>query len=315
MDLLQLQYFQAIAKCGSMTKAARMLFVTQPNLSICMTRLEEDIGVKLFERRKGKITLTENGRIFLEYVDRALDDLDTGIETLRQRENISSRSIRLVSSQPDIISDVLHLSYPPEGRIPIKEMTCPNEDVCDMVLGKSVDLGLLYGTPRSNALEYSEIARSERVLALNKNNPLAAGKSVSLSELTAESFICNHCRDDMQMYEDIRREKGISLHVRHECDHLHMEITLLCVSAGVSILPVSALRKMLRDSPDLPVTGVRIADELPPAVLGAVRSRGTRLSPAALDFLSHMEELFRDDEREAQAWMDKRLREEPDRQT
>lgn len=55
MDLLQLQYFRAIAEYENMTKAAQALFVSQPNLSNSMSRLEADLGVKLFERRRGSI--------------------------------------------------------------------------------------------------------------------------------------------------------------------------------------------------------------------------------------------------------------------
>lgn len=68
MDLLQLQYFRAIAQHENMTKAAEALFVSQPNLSTSMSRLESDLDVKLFERRRGKISLTPEGRLFLEHV-------------------------------------------------------------------------------------------------------------------------------------------------------------------------------------------------------------------------------------------------------
>lgn len=48
MDLLQLQYFRTIAQYENLTKAAQALFVSQPNLSTSLSRLEDDLGVKLF---------------------------------------------------------------------------------------------------------------------------------------------------------------------------------------------------------------------------------------------------------------------------
>ena len=81
MDLLQLQYFRTIAQYENLTKAAQALFVSQPNLSTSLSRLEEDLGVKLFERRRGKIALTSNGKLFLTYVERVLGELDNGITT------------------------------------------------------------------------------------------------------------------------------------------------------------------------------------------------------------------------------------------
>ena len=51
MELSQLRYFIAVAKLGNMSKAAETLFVSQPNLSTSISRLEEEVGVPLFERR------------------------------------------------------------------------------------------------------------------------------------------------------------------------------------------------------------------------------------------------------------------------
>ena len=50
MELSQLRYFIAVAKLGNMSKAAETLFVSQPNLSTSISRLEEEVGVPLFER-------------------------------------------------------------------------------------------------------------------------------------------------------------------------------------------------------------------------------------------------------------------------
>ena len=59
MDFTVLKYFQAVARNGNMTKTARELYITQPNLSKRIAQLEEEIGVPLFEHRKGKIVLND----------------------------------------------------------------------------------------------------------------------------------------------------------------------------------------------------------------------------------------------------------------
>ena len=107
MDLLKLQYFKAVAETENLTRAAKLLYVTQPNLSVSITRLEEELGVALFQRRRGKITLTANGKIFLEYVDQVFRSLDEGVQAVRSAEAANAQYIRIASSTPDFIGDLL----------------------------------------------------------------------------------------------------------------------------------------------------------------------------------------------------------------
>ena len=82
MDFTVLKYFQAVARNGNMTKTARELYITQPNLSKRIAQLEEEIGVPLFEHRKGKIVLNDYGRMFLSSVDIAFAELKAGMENV-----------------------------------------------------------------------------------------------------------------------------------------------------------------------------------------------------------------------------------------
>ena len=82
MELSQLRYFMAVAELGNMSKAAQALFVSKPNLSTSISRLEEEVGVPLFDRRRGKIVLNQNGELLLESVKRAVNTLDAGVREI-----------------------------------------------------------------------------------------------------------------------------------------------------------------------------------------------------------------------------------------
>lgn len=77
MELLQLKYFKAVAECGKIKTAAEQLFVSSPALSASISRLESDLGVKLFDRSNNRIVLNEQGRIFLHYVDLVFTNLES----------------------------------------------------------------------------------------------------------------------------------------------------------------------------------------------------------------------------------------------
>lgn len=68
MDFRDLQYVIAVADCGSITEAAKKLYISQPSLSYIISKIEQDIGVQLFYRKNYPLTLTYAGE---KYVDTA----------------------------------------------------------------------------------------------------------------------------------------------------------------------------------------------------------------------------------------------------
>ena len=78
ISLLQLQYFCALAKGGSLTSTAEKLFISQSTLSAAITKLEKEVGVPLFDRDKGKIQLNRAGAAYLRHIHAALLELEQG---------------------------------------------------------------------------------------------------------------------------------------------------------------------------------------------------------------------------------------------
>lgn len=118
MDLLQLQYFITIAECQHITKAANQLRVSQPSLSNTLSRIENELGAKLFDRQGRNIVLNDYGKILLAHaktIFRELDNITTEINELKvqQSNTITIGSVdsvyvkdwlpAFIESHPDII--------------------------------------------------------------------------------------------------------------------------------------------------------------------------------------------------------------------
>ena len=73
LELYQLVQLLAIAECGTISKAAEQLHLSQPALSRSMQKLEEELQVTLFDRQKNKITLNKNGRLAVEQARRVVE--------------------------------------------------------------------------------------------------------------------------------------------------------------------------------------------------------------------------------------------------
>ncbi len=84
IDYDQLRQFIAVAEEGTLSAAAQALFLSQPALTRSMQRLEEELGVALFDRAKSKVSLNENGRFFLGLCKKLTQDLEESVVRLRE---------------------------------------------------------------------------------------------------------------------------------------------------------------------------------------------------------------------------------------
>ena len=79
MELRQLEYFQMASRLKNITRAARKLRVSQPNITVAIKKLEAELGVQLFDRSQKQLTLTPEGRVFLKRIEVALRNIDDAI--------------------------------------------------------------------------------------------------------------------------------------------------------------------------------------------------------------------------------------------
>ena len=84
MELRHLRYFITVAQEQSFTRAAEKLFTAQPSLSQQIKDLEQEVGVNLFERSSRKIQLTDEGKAFLIYAEKALENAKLAVASARQ---------------------------------------------------------------------------------------------------------------------------------------------------------------------------------------------------------------------------------------
>lgn len=84
MELQQLKYFKTVASIGKITDAAEALFISAPALSTSISRLEKELGTKLFDRTSNRITLNAQGKILLKYVNQIFSKLESAKQELQQ---------------------------------------------------------------------------------------------------------------------------------------------------------------------------------------------------------------------------------------
>lgn len=97
MELQQLKYFKTVAEIGKISDAAQALFISAPALSTSVSRLEEELGTKLFDRTNNRIILNKQGQILLRYVNQIFSTLESAKSELRQSAMLQGQHVSLAT--------------------------------------------------------------------------------------------------------------------------------------------------------------------------------------------------------------------------
>ena len=108
IELSLLYYFKTVAEQENITKAAELLYISQPALSKAIAKLEKSLDVTLFERRKGRISLSAMGRVYYEYVSSAFQVLETGEKKLEEIKQTSAETVSIASPVAGVLQELIY---------------------------------------------------------------------------------------------------------------------------------------------------------------------------------------------------------------
>ncbi len=187
MNLSQLQYFVKLAELQHFTKAAEQLYITQPTLSNAISKLEDELGVPLFEREGRKVHLTKYGRDFCGYASQALDCLEQGKALAKEQSGTHTGNIDIgtVYTIQDSYLPALIRSYREKfGQGPIVNMfqglTSPL--IVDLEADR-YDIAFCAFMPNHDDLSFTHVLSQSLAVMVHKSHPLASRQSLSLSDL------------------------------------------------------------------------------------------------------------------------------------
>lgn len=108
LELIQLEHLAAVARYGTLSRAAEALHTSQPVLSRTMQKLEEELQVSLFDRQKNKLTLNQNGEIAVRHAENVLEEVRRMVHEVRSFDR-SQRTILIGSCAPAPLWELLPL--------------------------------------------------------------------------------------------------------------------------------------------------------------------------------------------------------------
>ncbi|MGC7871282.1 LysR family transcriptional regulator [Desulfosporosinus sp. SYSU MS00001] len=290
MEWTQFQYFQVVAQLQHFTKAAETLNLSQPALSRSIARLEGELGVPLFERQGRTVVLNSYGRIFLNRVNRAIQEITLGQQEIEDLIDPFQGSVSLgfIHSQgSNLVPDLLgsfRKNFPEVRFMLYQNLT---SQVLDQLEAGDIDFCFCARPIARENVHWIRLFTEEIILIVPREHPLAQRKTVKLAELSEELFIA--FKKDVSLGEIIDRlfqEAGITPKVTFEGEEIGTIMGLVAAKLGIALIPKVKAFDMSG------LSQVHVSAPLCQRVIGMAWVEGRYLSPAAKRFKEFVMEHF-----------------------
>lgn len=245
MELRQLHYFIAVAEELNFTNAAQKLHIAQQPVSIQIKKLEDEIGVKLFDRTTRQVILTPAGNIFLEEVRQMFRHLDKAIEGAkisgkgnRIKINLGYESATTCRILPTYIKRI-HNKLP-KIRIELHELEA--HEIYHKIHNGDIDLGLMFLDKEYLKFEEFEIKKlgvDRSVVAFPKSHSFSGRESIALNDLHSQPFIVvkqSVKPDFYKKFINLCKDAGFEPNIVQEVTSEQALMSLVAEGIGITIV-------------------------------------------------------------------------------
>lgn len=246
MTILQLEYLNAIAQCGSFSAAAEVCFVTQPSLSTQIKNLEEELGVVLLNRNVKPLTLTEAGRIVHQEAQKAaaaFQNVKEVVSTLKGEV----KGVLKLAVIPTIAPYFIHRFVPhfikryPGVGLEVKEMF--TRDIERALRYDTIDIGILAAGFTSPANVVEEKLFSEKLmLYVSEKHPMYGKGKIAVGDIDPSDMVMlseGHCLRD-QVVDLCSIARKLNRGIRFESGSLETIMRIVDATGKVTIIPEMA---------------------------------------------------------------------------
>ena len=245
MNLKQAQYVKTIAECGSITAAAKKLFVSQPSLSQMLRQLEQETGLPIFDRSTSPMRLTYAGEKYLHAAERILAanaELDSQLREIRHehagRLRLGISVTRAMQVMP-LVMPIFQQQYP---NVSLQMTESGSANLEEMLRGGSIDLAFAALESTSPSLAY-ELLEQETIgvlagrdAAITRQNP--NGTALPLEAFRRESFVSLTKGHSSRITQDkLFRKYGLSPNILLETDALEVGRRVALEAGACMLLP------------------------------------------------------------------------------
>ncbi|KLV26702.1 LysR family transcriptional regulator [Niallia circulans] len=291
MQLLQLHYFLTVAKTEHMSQAALQLDISQSSLSKTIARLEEDLGVPLFNRNGKNIRLNNYGKFYAKEVEHALRILEDAHETIQEMAEIEEDQVSVSVMSSTILPSIFKRFYERRPNVRIQQSILPDFIAKERLMRGEIEL-CVSNTPITGPdIEWLPVLKERLDLIVPKNHRLAHLDEIDLQDVKNERFIgYKSGLESISMFEQCCIQAGFTPNIVFEGTELSIVLQLVDEGQGISFYPqYSFLGKQLTNSKI-----IRLKNPHCYQMVGFAWLKNRHYSYVARQFRQHMIESFKE---------------------
>ncbi|HEX7367105.1 MAG TPA: LysR substrate-binding domain-containing protein [Pelobium sp.] len=247
MTITQLEYAVAVDTYRSFVLAAEKCFVTQPTLSMQIQKLEDDLGVKLFDRSRQPVTPTEIGVEIIEQARILLQESFKIKDIVQERKGEIGGDFKIgviPTVAPYLIPKVIggFLQKYPKVRLSVSELT--TENILQKLKVGLLDCGILATPLEQDFLDERPVYYENFVSYLTKNSPIFKKKTLTTNDLDVDNlWLLNegHCMRN-QVLNICQHTKSNHHQLNYNTGSIETLIKMVDINDGITILPELSLQ-------------------------------------------------------------------------
>ncbi len=241
-----IEIFRTVMTSGSATRAAKVLGLSQPAVSMALRRLEERAGLELFQRPGGKLQPTQQAQALLAEVQRHFIGMDVIEQRIRSLKQFGAGRVRIAAFPglgtgfvPRVLADLAAAGT----RSMVSLQVMGSQDVRSQVLRDEVELGIAAQDISTAGVEHALFAHYFGVVALPAGHPLARSSVITPKQLARHPFVALQPDDAVSLRLDaILRTHGVQLQTAVETSYTFSLCELVRNRIGVALVnPVTAV--------------------------------------------------------------------------
>ncbi len=258
ISLKHLIIFKEVARLKSMSKAAETLYISQPTISQKIQEIESYYNIKLFQRFSKSLGISEEGEIFLEHVDKILNELETIDEIFFYNKEYIMIRVGITLTIASTIGPELFKKIQSQNPKLKLQVTVDNtQNIEEMLLQNQLDIALVEGDIHNDNIIHEPIIPDQLVLVCSSKHELAKYDEIDFSALAQQSFITREKGSGTRaMLEQYMNRNKTPYHISWQCQSWESIKQAVMFDQGITLISIRLVEQEIENG-DIKVLKLR----------------------------------------------------------